>query len=205
MDRQLTVPYGLQFQADRTTANPPGNKATLIYAGGINHENGVMLLPGVIKRLRDTRPGLELVVMGAGSQEEEFLQMIRDLGIEKYVIWKGYLAPDQVFRELSRSHIALAPYYPMESTKKYGDVIKIKTYLSAGLPTITTDVPPISTDIRHLPMGVVVPYDEDRWVVAIDELLNDPERYSLCRHNALEFVRGQTWENILTRAVEDTV
>jgi len=204
MARQLTVPYGLQFQVDSNKANPPGKKVTLVYAGGINHENGVMLIPGVVKRLRDTRPGVELVVMGAGSQEEEFLRRIRDLGLEKDVVWKGYLAPGQVFRELSRSHIALAPYYPMESTKKYGDVIKIKTYLSAGLPTITTEVPPISADIRRLSMGVVVPYDEDQWVMAIDKLLDDPARYALCRSRALEFVRGQTWENILNRAVEET-
>jgi glycosyltransferase involved in cell wall biosynthesis len=92
----------------------------------------------------------------------------------------------------------------MESTKKYGDVIKIKTYLSAGLPTITTEVPPISADIRRLSMGVVVPYDEDQWVMAIDKLLDDPARYALCRSRALEFVRGQTWENILNRAVEET-
>jgi len=204
MARQITVPYGLRFQADRTGENPPGEKINLVYAGGINRENGVMLLPGVIRRLTEIRPGVKLVVMGAGSMEGEFLLKIRELGIEKAVIWKGYLAPDQVFRELSRARIALAPYYPMESTKKYGDVIKIKTYLSAGLPTITTEVPPISSDIQRLSMGVVAPYDEDRWVTAIDNLLNDPARSALYRRHALEFVRGQTWENILSRAVEET-
>lgn len=204
MARQITVPYGLQFQVDRTEENPPGERITLVYAGGINRENGVMLLPGVIRRLTEIRPEVKLVVMGAGSMEDEFLLKIRELGIEEAVIWKGYLSPDQVFRELARARIALAPYYPMESTKRYGDVIKIKTYLAAGLPTITTGVPPISADIRLLSMGTVAPYDEDRWVTAINDLLNDPARYMLCRRRALEFVRGQTWENILNRAVEET-
>lgn len=204
MERQVTVPYGVEVKEVPVAFAPPGSAIKIAYAGGINRENGVMFLPGVIKKLAAEFPRALLVVMGSGSLEDEFLQEVTKLDIKKHVDYRGYLPAEEVRAILEECHIGLAPYYPMESTKMYGDVIKIKTYLAAGLPVITTGVPPASRDIEEREMGMVVPYDADRWAEAIGSLLADRSLCHRCRRNALDFIKEQTWENILTGALART-
>lgn len=204
MRPQITVPYGLGRVAGDKNGNPPGPEARLAYAGGMNDENGVMLLPSVIEILARRIPGLSLTVMGAGSREEDFRQEIRRLGLEELVAFRGYLPAEEAWFLLRDCHLGLAPYFPGPTTKMYGDVIKIKTYLSAGLPVITTPVPPIAREIEGWPMGEVVPYDAALWARAAEKLIRDRDYYAVCRRNALDFVRGQTWEKILDRAVGET-
>ncbi len=204
MARQLTVPYGLERMTEETAGEAPGEEIRLAYAGGLNDENGVMLLPEMLEILARRFPGVTLTVMGAGSREDDLRHEFRQRGTEELVTFRGYLPAEEAWNLLRGCHLGLAPYYPAETTKMFGDVIKIKTYLSAGLPVITTPVPPIARDVAERAMGEVVPYDASRWAEAVAELSRDRDRYLACRRNALEFVRGQTWNKILARAVAET-
>lgn len=204
MARQLTVPYGLERVAGETVGEAPGEGTRLAYAGGLNDENGVMLLPELLEILARRLPDVTLTVMGAGSREDDLRREFRRRGTGALVSFRGYLPAEETWDLLRGCHLGLAPYYPAETTKMYGDVIKIKTYLSAGLPVITTSVPPIARDVAERAMGEVVPYDAARWAEAAERLIRDRDRYLACRRNALEFVRGQTWERILSRAVAET-
>ena len=40
--------------------------------------------------------------------------------------------------------------------KKFGDVIKIRMYFASGIPTITSDVPPVFKEIVREKLGIVI-------------------------------------------------
>lgn len=207
MKKQITVPYGIDFDYQKLTdiSLSSGSTVLLAYAGAMVAANGVMILPQVIKLLKETCPRIKLIVMGGGEYTDAFLKKVDELEIKPEVDYKGYLPQETVWNNLTKCHIGLAPYAPYETTKMYGDVIKIKTYLSAGLPVITTSIPPISQDISRSRMGIVTEFNVDSLVKAISKIITDPEVHKSCRDNAIEYMKNQTWPRILDNALLETL
>ncbi len=91
------------------TESQPFEKFTLAYAGKLNSQQNPENLWRALQRLMRAKPGFSerfrLLFMGQFSADVE--QSIKKHGLDSVVHYTGYLAHDQVLRNLSKSHALL--------------------------------------------------------------------------------------------------
>ncbi|HTW96203.1 MAG TPA: glycosyltransferase [Candidatus Methylomirabilis sp.] len=201
MAQQITLNYGvdniLLLPEEKLHSNQ------LIFTGSIGAENGVGLLVEMMSLVLKNIPDCRLIIMGAGPEEGELKKKIISMDLQSSINFLGFV-PDrkQIEKIQSESCIALAPYPDLkDSTKKYGDVMKIREYFARGLPVVTTSIPPISKVIREMPAGLVAEYNKESFSEAIVKLLRDKELYRKCRANAHLLAQENTWQNNISEAI----
>jgi glycosyltransferase involved in cell wall biosynthesis len=171
---------------------------TLVFMGTLGRENGpdlaIECLPLVLKKI----PKARLHIVGGGEADEKRLEkLVKKLKLEKYVIFHGFISDrEKVSATIRQFAVALAPYLAITgSARLYGDATKIRAYLAAGLPTITTQVPPLGKDAEKKGAAIVVKDDKKTLADAIIKVFRDQELYQSLRKKAYSFAKHNTWEN----------
>ncbi|HLD21462.1 MAG TPA: glycosyltransferase [Patescibacteria group bacterium] len=202
MAKQITVNYGV----DEISVHSPKQrkKNQLIFSGSIGEENGILKLIEAMPLVIQTIPDAHLIICGSGPQEEEVKKRIVKLHVSQHVSFLGFFADKQKVIQLqSQSMLAVAPYPDLiDSTKKYGDVMKIREYFARGLPVVTTAVPPISREIKKAPAGIIVDYTKESIAQGIIELLQNDTVYKICQQQVYELAKNNTWEHNLSTAIK---
>ncbi len=178
---------------------------SLVFMGTLGQENGpdlaVEALPLVLKKF----PKATLHIVGGGAANEERLQkLVKRLKIEKAVVFHGFIADrEKVSATIKSFAIALAPYINIPgSARLYGDATKIRAYLAAGLPTITTTVPPLGKDAEKRGAAIIVQDNKKALADAIIKVFIDKKLYRSLRKNAFAFAKNNTWDNEYSIAFE---
>lgn len=176
---------------------------SLVFMGTLGKENGPDLaiesLPLVLKKI----PKATLHIVGGGEGNEERLEaLVKKLGVEKHVVFHGFISDrEKVSAAIRKYAIALAPYiYIPGSARLYGDATKIRAYLAAGLPTITTQVPPLGKDAEKKGAAILVKDAKKQLADAIIKVFTDKKLYNSLRKNAFAFAKNNTWDNEYTLA-----
>lgn len=171
---------------------------SLVFMGTLGEENGpdlaVKALPFVLQKF----PQTVLHIVGGGDDNEVRLQnLAKELKLEKQVIFHGFIGDrEKVSATIRNFAIALAPYVNIPgSARLYGDATKIRAYLAAGLPTITTTVPPLGKDAQEKGAAVIVADDPNEIAKAIMHIFSDKKIYESLRKHAIAFAKYNTWEN----------
>ena len=102
----------------------------------------------------------------------------------------------------SRYRLALAPYTAIPGSPRwYADATKIRLYMGAGLPVITTHVPPLGKQIEKAQAGIVVKDSSTEFSNAITRLFQRPSEYKELRNNTISFAKDNTWNNTYDKAM----
>lgn len=170
---------------------------SLVFMGTLGKENGPDLaiesMPLVLKKF----PKAVLHIVGGGEGNDARLQrLVTKLKIEKSVIFHGFIADrEKVSETIRKFSVALAPYLAIPgSARLYGDATKIRAYLAAGLPTVTTPVPPLGKDAAKKGAAVIVEDEKKAIADAVIRVFSDKKLYESLRKNAFAFAKNNTWE-----------
>ncbi len=194
--RQRVVPMG----ASSTAAVGPRNTRQLVFVGHLLEKQGVQLvleaLPTILRRLPEAR----LLVIGDGPYRPALERQAERLGVSQAVEFAGFVEDHhEIERRLAESGVGLAPYDPSQAGfSAYADPGKIKNYLAAGLPVVTTEVAHISRELADRRCGVVVPYTAAALSDAVFEIVADGDGYS---SRASELGAQFSWTRILDGAL----
>ena len=176
---------------------------SLVFMGTLGRENGpdlaIEMLPMVLKKF----PKTVLHIVGGGEGNEDRLtKLAKKLRVEKSVIFHGFIADrEKVSATIKNFAIALAPYLDIPgSARLYGDATKIRAYLAAGLPTITTHVPPLGKDAEKKGAAFIVNDTAKDLAEGILKLFVDKKLYQSMRRNAYKFAKHNTWDNEFKKA-----
>lgn len=176
---------------------------SLVFMGTLGEENGpdlaIEAFPSVLKKF----PNATLHIVGGGDTNEERLKTLaKKLHVEMAVIFHGFISDrEKVSETIKYFSIALAPYIAIPgSARLYGDATKIRAYLAAGLPIITTPVPPLGKDAEKKGAALIVPDKKKAVADAIIRVFSDKALYQQMRKNAFKFAKNNTWENEFTSA-----
>ena len=119
---------------------------SLIFAGTLGPENGPDIAIESMKQVYLRYPQVKLHIYGGGENDLKRLNKLTEkLNLQKYVIFHGFVT-DQIklSNEIRKYRIGLATYKAIPGSPRWwADATKIRLYLAAGLPTITTQVPPL--------------------------------------------------------------
>jgi glycosyltransferase involved in cell wall biosynthesis len=204
--KQIVVPVGTEGNIKIINANKT-KKFHIVHMGHLIKKQGVQLLldavPLVVKKI----PQFHLEIIGGGEYEDILKKQVKDLKITKYVTFHGFVKNHaEVEKMVSYCEFGVAPYTDSpDNYVKYTDPGKVKAYLAAGLPVIITKVPEVYHYLVKKKCGIAVAYKVDELANAIISLLEDQEKLTMYRRNALVAAKEFSWDKIFTKALENSL
>lgn len=180
------------------------NKNSVVFLGTLGYENGPDIAVKAIKLVLNKIPTAMLHIIGGNEPNEARLkELARSLGISSHVIFHGFINTREKISALARiCQVSVAPYkYINGSARLYGDATKIRAYVAAGLPVITTRVPPLGKEIAASGAGLVVDDTPEAFASAIVSIFQDRELYTSMRRKAILFAKQNTWEREYAKAL----
>jgi glycosyltransferase involved in cell wall biosynthesis len=117
-----------------------GLSECLLYIGTIDNEHGVYELVNELYIKNSCR--IPILIYGSGSEAEKLELAIKDKNLNDVVIYKGTLQPALLNKDIKKQRmnfIGLAPYSNTQGDfMEYADSLKIKEYLTFGIPYIAS-------------------------------------------------------------------
>lgn len=200
----IIVPNALYPSQIRVLPINQIERHTLVFMGTLGVENGpdvaITAMLRILKRISDAK----LHIVGGGTDEQRLKHLAQSLRVEHAVIFHGFVADREKVSALIRKYqVAVAPYkYIHGSARLYGDATKIRAYMAAGLPTITTSVPPLGKMIAQLGAGSIVGDSPEELAREVVQLFRNKEQYARMRRAAFKFAKRNIWENEYQKAIE---
>lgn len=193
---QITVLYGAEFRDRLVRPLQDLTRFRVIFAGGIHRDNGAHLIPETARHLQDADPRIELLVAGDGPHMPEVRASLDRLRIRNTRLLGHISDPAEIDRLQCDCLIGLAPYPDTpNTTKRWGDVIKIRSYFACGLVVVTTRVPPVHREIEAEGLGIVADESARSLADAILRLCQDEVLLSQCRAAVIKKARDHSWKS----------
>ncbi len=144
-DRIYVVRNGPDLQRVRLL---PGNgalrrgKQYLVgYVGVMGKQEGIDLLLRVVHNIVHARgrTDIQFALIGDGTELSNMKTYARELKIDEYVTFTGYLQGDSLFEILSTADVCVSPDIPNEMNNK-STMVKIMEYMALGKPIVQFDL-----------------------------------------------------------------
>lgn len=193
---QITVLYGAEFRGDLVQPFDHLDRFRVVFSGGIHRDNGGHLLPKIALRLLQEDRRVQLVVAGDGPEMSLVRSEISLLDLQNVQLLGHIADPEEIDRLQCQSAIGLAPYPDTPTTtKRWGDVIKIRSYFACGLVVVTTRIPPVHREIEAEGLGIVADESPEALAEAILRLCRDEALLRKCREAVIRKAKAHSWEN----------
>ncbi|MBI5788263.1 MAG: glycosyltransferase family 4 protein [Candidatus Schekmanbacteria bacterium] len=196
-------PVEIDPQLIRQKYNPE-NKLILTHFGLFYPGKGVETILEAAQQLKTEFAGFKLFMLGERwpGKEDYYLglqQKAKDLGLDEWITWAGYLHEKAVSEYLAITDIMLLPYDQGASIRR-GSLIAA---LSAGLPVITTYPAIPSVYIQADENIAVVPSKNSQALKdKILALANDPAARKRLGENARRLSGEFSWDNIAQKTLQ---
>ena len=197
------VPMGAWLDRVPTTSEDNLHTRRVVYLGHLVERQGVATLIRAVVLLRRRGVDVRADVVGRGPLEAELQELARDEGVADAVAFHGFLADHRdVERILAAASIGAAPYVVDETSfTQYADPGKLKAYLAAGLPIVTTRVSPNADELERVGAAVVVSDDAEAFAAAVERVLAEPDEWRTRHRAALEHAARYDWASLLGDAL----
>ena len=186
----------------------PQNKVipySMVYAGTLGKENGPDLaIESLAKVIKDT-PLAKLHIYGGGEIDLKRLKRLAvRLKVRRATYFHGFISdPVKLSNEIRSYSVGLAPYRAITGDPRWwADATKIRLYLGAGLPVITTQVPPLGKELIKESAGLVVKDSPESLYRAIVSIFKNKNLYLKLRNNAIRKAKDNTWEKSYANAMD---
>jgi glycosyltransferase involved in cell wall biosynthesis len=144
-------------------------------------------------------PNVRFEVIGSGPEEYRYKNAVK--GYSKQIRFLGFIEDqNRIFSIIQNWACGLATYFPNDSNESYwGDPSKIKTYMSAGVPILTTNVSYMAEIITKKKAGIVIPYTRDGLISGLREVMKKNVSYSKASYNlAKEYDYKKVYKKFFT-------
>jgi glycosyltransferase involved in cell wall biosynthesis len=122
----------------------------IIFVGWMHEKKGVQFLIPAIKLLSESRQNFRLIMCGGGDLFDVLVKTCRDLDIERFVDFRGWVKNEEVNRLLNESDIFVLP------SLAEGMPNSLLQAMACGLPVVTTNVSSIPAIVKDQVNGVLV-------------------------------------------------
>lgn len=177
---------------------------SIVYAGTLTPGNGPDIAVLAMPEILNIFPKATLHIFGSnGDDQARIKHLIQKHKLEKQVIFHGFIKDVvDITHAINKYQIGVAPYLNTEAShRKYGNATKLRLYAGAGLPIITTAVPPLGRELYELGAAMIVKDDPRALAQAILELFTNKKRYIEIRNESINFAKNNLWENTYFNAL----
>ena len=194
----LTVDQKLGNEAFLSKYPELAGKRIVFFLSRVDPKKGLDLLLDGFAKIRATRPDAALVV--AGNGEEGFIDRLReqahDLGIQRDVIWVGFLEGEEKRAAFAAAEVFVLPSY----SENFG--VAVVEAMASGLPVIISDQVGIHREVAEAKAGLVVRCDPDKVSEAVVRILSDDEGRRQMSRNAVQLAKKFSPEFVSEKLIE---
>lgn len=177
---------------------------SLVFMGTLGTINGPDLAIEAMPLILQSYPQTVLHIVGGNPIDlRRLFALVKRLKLNRKVVFHGFIDDRAKISSLIRTFsIALAPYPHIPgSARLYGDATKIRAYIAAGLPVVTTDVPPLGKEVAKAGAALIVGDTPKAIAAGVIRIFSKPALYGSMRKRALLFAKHNTWENEFAKAI----
>jgi glycosyltransferase involved in cell wall biosynthesis len=161
----------------------------VVYFGRLEPYKRVDVLLRAAALLRERIPGLEIEIMGRGSDRPRLERLAQELGIAGRTRFHGFVGDAARDEVLARARVCVCP------SEKEGWGLTVIEANALGTPVVASDAPGLRDSVRHGETGfLVVPGDVDAFAARIAELLTDDALAQRMSESALAWSRNFDWD-----------
>lgn len=184
-ERNLFFPNTPPTSLLKNVENKQKQLNSLVSIGSLSNQLSYYTMFEAVGMLKKEYPNITLKLIGGGEKEIEYRKYVSKNGLDKNILFLGWMKHSDTLREVAQAQIGLAFYSGMWSVNYYGDSMKIREYVGLGLPVITTNTHSTVDDIRKYRCGFVIDDKPEVLAKKIRFLLN-PDHYEEYSKNALK-------------------
>ncbi|MFQ5635400.1 MAG: glycosyltransferase, partial [Gammaproteobacteria bacterium] len=175
-------------------------KTVLGFIGSFYRYEGLALLLRALATVRATHPGVCLLLVGGGPEEDRLRAMAGDLGVGDAVIFAGRVPHGDVRDYYDLADIFVYPRVASRLTDTVTPLKPLEAMAQRGL-VVASDVAGHRELIRHGDTGILFPADDDRALAAaLLGLLDAPDEWPLLRDAGRRYVEQErTWSRSVSR------
>ncbi len=171
------------------TSSTKQNPLQFVHVGRLVFYKNLEVAIKAIDIVRKTEPTVKLVLVGSGPHRKTLEEMIKKLGLEKNIEFKGYVTPEEKSNIISESAALVFP----SLCEGFGLVI-LEAY-EKKRPVMVSNIKPMSDIVSDGVTGHVLDsHDEKAWAQAILDVIENPDqstKYGQNGYQRLEKEYGQ--------------
>ena len=152
----------------------------MIYVGEIEKIRGLDLIlksmPYIIKKDKEVK----FLIVGEGKYRIYLEKLVKDLRIDKYVEFTGWINSKEVPTRIKKANIGIVPHRVNQFTNTTIPN-KLFDYMAFGIPVLVTEMKPVKRVVEKEKCGIVISVGSSYQEIAdiIIELKNSPKQLAL--------------------------
>lgn len=171
----------------------------LIYVGFVEAHRGLDVPIRALSSLVRRVPDALLVIVGKGSHESRLREMAATFGIERNVLFTGWLPHDQIREYIDIADIGLIPHYVTEHTDTTLPN-KIFDYMACGKPVVVTQSKALTDIVVSADCGLVyTDSSPEEFCEAVEKLSDSNLRKRLGSNGQKAVIEEYNWERDVDR------
>jgi glycosyltransferase involved in cell wall biosynthesis len=169
----------------------PKKDKLILYQGAVNEARGLEYLIPTMKNI----DGI-LHIYGDGNFMEQLKTIIQNHCLEKKVIIKGKVSPEELHEITAQYYIGLNLVENIGLNQYYSLANKFFDYMHAGIPQVSSNFPEYNRINDEFEIAVLIDnLDQNEIFNAINALLKDEVKYSTLVQNCAKAKLVYNWEN----------
>jgi glycosyltransferase involved in cell wall biosynthesis len=151
--------------------NTKPNPFQFVYIGRLVFYKNLEVIIKAIKIIKQTEPKIKLVIIGSGPHRNTLEKMVKDLGLQQNIEFKGYVTALEKSKTLAESNALVFP----SLCEGFGLVI-LEAF-DQSRPILVSNIRPMSDIVTHQKNGLVIdPHDENSWANHMLDLIKNPQK-----------------------------
>jgi glycosyltransferase involved in cell wall biosynthesis len=197
----LVIPNAPPFDAAAVTPWAARETDSLVFTGMFDANFDWDLLLDGLAAILPRRSGLAVHLVGDGPEAPRLRTELSRRQLTAAVRFDGFLPHDATLAVVGHCRIGLALYSGRAAWDEYRDSLKVREYVSRGVPVITTPTHPLAGELERRGAGTVVRSAEELGA-AIERLL-DPTHGERAAAAAVELAQAADRTTVIDRALAD--
>ena len=166
-----------------TIKNTILNPFQFVYVGRLVFYKNLEVAIRAIEIVKKFEPKIKLIIIGNGPHKNSLENLVRNLGLEQNIEFKGYVNSQEKSRLISESNALVFP----SLCEGFGLVI-LEAY-EQKRPVLVSDIRPMSEIVSNKITGYVLdPYDEKVWAQCFLDIIKNPYQASVFGQNGYEIL-----------------
>lgn len=159
--------------------NKQNGKLILLYVGLLNYSRGLDTVIDSLKQFKEYDQNVFLVIIGTGSAEASLREKVKNLDLDNFVQFEGWVDNKLIPEYTSSSDICLVPHH---KCSHWDNTIpnKLFDYMASGKPVLVSNVEPMERIVKDTNCGLVYnDYDIKSFTKSLLELRDENIRSEL--------------------------
>ena len=183
------------YKRENTCKKEPYN---ILYVGRFDAKKGVDFLISALREPINKGYKIKLTVVGFGEMEQKLKSLVKELNLEKYVEFKGYIPfGDKLFTEYKKADIFVLPSLEDKHPKTPLEA------MAFGVPVIATNTGTVPKYVINEKTGLLIkPTSSQEISESIIRLINDNSLRKKLIKNAYKIARNSTLKKQIEFMIE---